>query len=205
MRIATALAARAFPIFKKTSSARRAAFLRRIADDLEAAQPALIERAALETALPNARLAGEIARTANQLPFSRAKSSLDCGAMRASTARDANRQPLAKPDLRSMQVALGPVVVFGASNFPFAYSVAGGDTASALAAGCPVIVKAHPAHAGTSALVGQIICEAARASEMPDGVFSLLFDGGLEIGQQLVQDPQVCAVGFTGCGAAVWL
>jgi NADP-dependent aldehyde dehydrogenase len=108
------------------------------------------------------------------------------------------RAPLPKPDLRSMQISLGPVVVFGASNFPLAFSVAGGDTASALAAGCPVIVKAHPAHPATSAIIGKIIQTAAKVTNMPDGVFSLLFDNGIEVGLQLVKHPLVKAVGFTG-------
>ncbi|HET7535683.1 MAG TPA: aldehyde dehydrogenase (NADP(+)), partial [Candidatus Didemnitutus sp.] len=106
--------------------------------------------------------------------------------------------PLPKPDHRSMLKALGPVVVFGSSNFPFAYSVAGGDTASAFAAGCPVIVKAHPAHPGTSEMVGRLIIEAVKECKLPEGTFSLLFDGGFEVGQALVKHPLVKAVGFTG-------
>ena len=108
------------------------------------------------------------------------------------------RTPLPKPDLRFMHIPLGPVVVFGASNFPLAFSVAGGDTASALAAGCPVVVKAHPAHPATSAIVGRVIQTAARKTNMPDGVFSLLFDNGIDVGLQLVKHPLVKAVGFTG-------
>ena len=114
---------------------------------------------------------------------------------------DADRKP-PKPDLRSMWRPLGPVVVFGASNFPLAYSVAGGDTASAFAAGNPVIVKAHPAHPGTSELVGAVVLAAARACGMPEGIFSVLFDGGTEVGTALVKHPLVRAVGFTGSHAA---
>jgi NADP-dependent aldehyde dehydrogenase len=109
-----------------------------------------------------------------------------------------DRTPIPKPDLRFMHIPIGPVVVFGASNFPLAFSVAGGDTASALAAGCTVVVKAHPAHPATSALVGKVIQEAARKTNMPDGVFSLLFDKGIEVGLQLVKHPFIKAVAFTG-------
>jgi NADP-dependent aldehyde dehydrogenase len=109
-----------------------------------------------------------------------------------------DRTPVPKPDLRFMHIPLGPVVVFGASNFPLAFSVAGGDTASALAAGCPVVVKAHPAHPATSAIIGKVIQNAARKTNMPDGVFSLLFDNGIDVGMQLVKHPLVKAVGFTG-------
>jgi NADP-dependent aldehyde dehydrogenase len=108
------------------------------------------------------------------------------------------RTPIPKPDIRSMQIALGPVAVFGASNFPLAFSVAGGDTASALAAGCPVIVKAHPAHPATSAIIGRAIQSAAKRTGMPDGAFSLLFDDGITVGVQLVKHPLIKAVGFTG-------
>jgi NADP-dependent aldehyde dehydrogenase len=111
---------------------------------------------------------------------------------------DPTRQPLPKPDVRSMLRGLGPVGVFGASNFPLAFSVAGGDTASALAAGCPVIVKAHPAHPATSEIVGHLICEAARECQMPEGVFSLLFDAAYDVGMALVKHPKIKAVGFTG-------
>ncbi len=108
-----------------------------------------------------------------------------------------DRQPLPRPDLRLRNIALGPVAVFGASNFPLAFSVAGGDTASALAAGCPVVVKGHPAHPGTGELVGRAIQAAARECGMPEGVFSLLL-GGIETGAALVQDERIKAVGFTG-------
>ena len=112
-----------------------------------------------------------------------------------------DRQPLPRADLRQRQIALGPVAVFGASNFPLAFSVAGGDTASALASGCPVIVKAHGAHPGTSELVGRAVARAVRLSGLPDGVFSLLYGAGHEVGIALVTDPRVKAVGFTGSRA----
>jgi NADP-dependent aldehyde dehydrogenase len=108
------------------------------------------------------------------------------------------RQPVPRPDLRSMSVALGPVGVFCASNFPFAYSVAGGDTASAFAAGCPVIVMAHHAHPGTAELVADIIVSAARSHNLPDGTFSLLMGDGVDVGQQLAKQPALAAIGFTG-------
>ncbi len=195
---AATLAAQAFPIFAAKSAQERSAFLRLIADKMDAAKDQLAERAGTETGLPAARCNGEIGRTTGQLRLfatviedgAWVEARLDSG--------DAARTPLPKPDLRSMLVPLGPVAVFGASNFPFAYSVAGGDTASALAAGCPVVVKAHPAHPGTSEIVGQIILDAARESGMPEGTFSLLFDNGIEIGVALVKNSNIKAVGFTG-------
>ena len=195
---AATLAAAAFAFYQAKSGAERARFLHAIADAMNAAQAQIAERAQLETGLPPARLAGELARTTGQLQLfadliengSWVEARLDAG--------DAERAPQPKPDLRSMLVPVGPVAVFGASNFPLAYSVAGGDTASALAAGCPVVVKAHPAHPGTSALVGEIIQRAARETAMPDGVFSLLFDDGIAVGVALVERPEIKAVGFTG-------
>ena len=151
-----------------------------------------------ETALPEARLKGEVGRTAGQLRlYAEAAERGDWLDARIETANP-DRKPLPKPDHRSMLRPLGPVVVFGSSNFPFAYSVAGGDTASALAVGCPVIVKAHPAHPGTSELVGRLILHAVRDCGLPEGTFSLLFDAGLEVGQALVNHFLVKAVGFTG-------
>jgi len=151
-----------------------------------------------ETGLPAARIEGEKIRTVNQLKMFaalvREGSWVDA---RIETAQP-GRIPLPKPDIRFMHRAIGPVVVFGASNFPLAFSVAGGDTASALAAGCPVIVKAHPAHPATSAITGKLIQAAARETQMPDGVFSLLFDSGIDVGMQLVEHPSVKAVAFTG-------
>src|SRR6202453_5286771 len=195
---AAALAQTAFPIYSRLSGKKKGAFLRQIAAAIEAAAPAIIKRANLETALPEARLTGELARTCGQLRFFaelvEEGSWLDARIDNA----DPNRKPLPKPSIRSMHKPLGPVAVFGASNFPLAFSVAGGDTASALAAGNPVIVKAHPAHPGTSELVGAAIRDAIRECGMHPGVFSLLFDSGVSIGAALVQHPAVKAVGFTG-------
>jgi NADP-dependent aldehyde dehydrogenase len=179
------------------SGADRARLLCAIADGIDSAAESLIERAMLETALPRPRLTGEVARTSGQLRlFAQVAEEGSWLNARIDTA-DPNRTP-AKPDIRSMLRPLGPVVVFGASNFPLAFSVAGGDTASALAAGNPVIVKAHPAHPGTSELVGQIIAGAIEETRFPLGTFSLLFDSDYEVGAALVQHPGVRAVGFTG-------
>lgn len=195
---AVQLAVDAAAVWAKLPGAKRNDFLRHIADSLEAKSADLVARAMLETGLPEARLKGEVARTANQLRlYGEAAAKGDWLDARIETAQP-QRQPLPKPDHRSMLRAIGPVVVFGSSNFPFAYSVAGGDTASAFAAGCPVIVKAHPAHPGTSELVGRLILHAVRDCGLPEGTFSLLFDAGFEVGQALVKHPAVKAVGFTG-------
>ena len=176
----------------------RAEFLRSIADNVEALGDALIERAALETALPNARFVGERGRTCSQLRMF--ADLLDEGSWVDARIDHAirDRQPIPKPDIRSMLRSLGPVAVFCASNFPLAYSVAGGDTASALAAGCPVIVVAHTAHPGTAELVGSAIATAVKDCGISEGVFSLLFSDGYEIGQALVKHRSIKGVGFTG-------
>ena len=176
----------------------RAVFLRKIADNIEALGDTLIQRASLETSLPNARFVGECGRTCAQLRMF--ADLLDEGAWVDARIDHAipDREPLPKPDIRSMLRPVGPVAVFCASNFPLAYSVAGGDTATALAAGCPVIVNAHIAHPGTAELVGIAIANAAKECGMPEGVFSLLFSSGYEIGQALVRHPSIKAVGFTG-------
>ena len=195
---AAELAAAAAPVWAKLSGAQRNRFLCAIAGNLEAKAVDLVARARLETALPETRLSSEVARTCGQLRlYGEAAERGDWLDVRIETAQP-GRQPVPKPDHRSMLRPLGPVVVFGSSNFPFAYSVAGGDTASAFAAGCPVIVKAHPAHPGTSELVGRLILHAVRDCGLPEGTFSLLFDAGFEIGQALVRHPLVRAVGFTG-------
>ena len=195
---AVQLAAAAAPAWVKLPGLQRNRFLRTIADNLEAKSGDLVARAMLETGLPEARLKGEVARTVGQLRlYGEAAERGDWLDARIETALP-ERKPLPKPDHRSMWRAIGPVVVFGSSNFPFAYSVAGGDSASAFAAGCPVIVKAHPAHPGTSELVGRLILHAVRDCGLPEGTFSLLFDAGFEIGQALVNHPLVKAVGFTG-------
>ncbi|MFC6672698.1 aldehyde dehydrogenase (NADP(+)) [Marinobacterium aestuariivivens] len=195
---ACVLAWEAFREYRNSSPAVRAAFLETIADRIEALGDQLIERAMQETGLPRARLEGERGRSCNQLR-------LFAGVVRDGRYLDAridpalpNRAPLPRPDLRYNLIALGPVAVFGASNFPLAFSVAGGDTASALAAGCPVVVKAHSAHPGTSELVGRAVQQAVRDCDLPDGVFALLYGAGNEIGTALVADPHIKAVGFTG-------
>lgn len=188
----------AFQAFSKSDWSKRAIFLETIADEMENLGDDLVKRASDETGLPEARILGERGRTVGQLRmFANHIKGGDWVEATIDTAIP-DRTPISKTDLRKMMVALGPVVVFGSSNFPLAYSVAGGDTAAAFAAGCPVVVKAHPAHPGTSALVGQAISKAAQKCNMPDGVFSLLFDNGFEIGQALVEHPNTTAVGFTG-------
>ena len=195
---AAALAQSAFPIYSNLSGKEKGAFLRSIAASIEAAAPAIIQRAHLETALPEARLTGEVGRTCGQLRlFAQVVEEGSWVDARIDNA-DPERKPLPKPSIRSMHKPLGPVAVFGASNFPLAFSVAGGDTASALGAGNPVIVKAHPAHPGTSALVGQAIRESVKACGLPEGVFSMLFDSGVDVGVQLVKHPAIKAVAFTG-------
>ncbi len=195
---ACALAAAAFDHYRETTPAARAAFLEAIATALEARAEAIIARAMLETGLPQGRLAGELGRTTGQLRLfaTVVREGAWAGAMIEPALPD--RQPLPRPALASRAIAVGPVAVFGASNFPLAFSVAGGDTASALAAGCPVVVKAHPAHPGTSRLAGEAIAEAVAQCGLPGGVFSLVQGPGTDIGTALVADPAIKAVGFTG-------
>ena len=195
---AAALARDAFLVYGQKSGAERAAFLREIASQIEALGEPLVERAMKETGLPEMRIKGETARTTGQLRLfaSLVEEGSWCQA-RIDTAMP-DRAPLPKPDIRSMLRPLGPVAVFAASNFPLAFSTAGGDTASALAAGCPVIVKAHSSHPGTAELIARAVQTAARQTGMPDGVFSLLFGSGREVGSALVQHPDIKAVGFTG-------
>lgn len=195
---ATALAWEAFPIYKEISLKDRAYFLEAIAERILELGDTLILRAIDETGLARGRLEGERDRTVGQLQlFANEVREGNFQELRFDPA-DADRKPAAKPDLRLRNIALGPVAVFGASNFPLAFSVAGGDTASALAAGCPVIVKAHSAHPGTSALVGSAIVDAVKACGFPPGTFALLYDAGYEVGQALVADHRIRAVGFTG-------
>jgi NADP-dependent aldehyde dehydrogenase len=198
---ATAAAADAFPAYRSTTPEERASFLEAIAEEIEALGDELLETAHAESALPIARLTGERGRTCGQLRlFAQVVRQGDHLGVRIDPALP-DRAPLPRPDLRMRQVPLGPVAVFGASNFPLAFSTAGGDTASALAAGCPVIVKAHNAHPGTAELVGQAVAAAAVRTGMPAGVFSLVFGLGNEIGVALVTDPVIQAVGFTGSRA----
>ncbi|TAU43964.1 aldehyde dehydrogenase (NADP(+)) (plasmid) [Rhizobium leguminosarum] len=195
---ATAVAWDAFPIYRETPLEKRALFLEAIAENILELGDDLILRAMDETGLPRGRLEGERARTVGQLRlFAKEVRKGTFQELRFDPA-DPERKPAPKPDLRLRNVALGPVAVFGASNFPIAFSVAGGDTASALAAGCPVVVKAHSAHPGTSALVGSAVQQAVAASGLPAGTFALLFDAGFEVGQMLVADHRIRAVGFTG-------
>ncbi len=184
-------------IFCKQSLAARVAFMNGIAASLKESESKLVAMAMQETNLPEARLKNELARTSNQL-----KSYADfCASgqwmdIRIDTADESRNPP--KPDIRKMMTALGPVVVFGASNFPFAYSTAGGDTACAFAAGCAVIVKAHPAHAGTSELVAGIILKTAEMHGLPKGLFAHVHGKSNAVGEALVKHPAVKAVGFTG-------
>jgi alpha-ketoglutaric semialdehyde dehydrogenase len=176
----------------------RALFLDAIAEELVALGPVLIERATAETGLPAARIEGERGRTVGQLRLF--ATLLREGRILQFVTDDADpeRKPLPKPALRTRRIGLGPVAVFGASNFPLAFSIAGGDTASALAAGCPVVAKAHPGHPGTSELAASAIVQAAKRTGMPAGVFALLTGGGNALGEAIVQHPAICAVGFTG-------
>ncbi len=198
---AAQLAAKALTEFRSLSGVERGALLRNIADRLAGLSAEIVERANLESGLPLARLNGELGRTTGQLRlFAELVEEGSWVDARIDEAQP-ERKPAARPDLRSMLRPLGPVAVFGASNFPLAFSVAGGDTASALAAGCPVIVKAHPAHPGTSEIVGRVIQAAVAECGLHPGVFSLLFDSGFEVGEALVRHPAVKAVGFTGSEA----
>ncbi len=193
-----AAAAAAFDAYRETTAEDRARFLEAIGDEIMALGEALIERASLETGLPTVRLTGERGRTVGQLR-------LFADVVRAGRWREVridpalpDRQPLPRPDLRMRMIPLGPVAVFGASNFPFAFSTAGGDTAAALAAGCPVIVKGHPAHPGTDKMVAQAVARAVAATGMPEGTFGHVQGPGNDLGTWLVQDPRIAAVGFTG-------
>ncbi len=187
----------AFHIYRKFSLQQRAAFMKAIAVELENCGDALIQTAMQETNLPEARLRGERARTIFQLnSYAEACEKGTWLEARIDTAIPDKTPP--KPDIRKMLVPLGPVVVFGASNFPFAYSTAGGDTACAFAAGCPVIVKAHPAHAGTSEIVAGAILTAADKCNMPTGIFAHVHGAGFEVGKALVTHSHTKAVGFTG-------
>lgn len=190
-------AAVAFADYRKCPPVQRARLLETIASEIEALGDGLLQRCQAETGLPPARLQGERGRTCGQLR-------LFAQVVREGSWVDAridpalpDRQPLPRPDLRRMLMPLGPVAVFGASNFPLAFSVAGGDTASALAAGCAVVVKAHPAHPGTSELVGKAITRAIASCGLPAGLFSMVH-GGAEVGVALVKHPALAAVGFTG-------
>jgi NADP-dependent aldehyde dehydrogenase len=194
---ACALAGATFDTYRATTDHERADFLDQIAAQILALGDDLIVRAMAESGLPRARLEGERGRTMNQLKlFAELLREGSWQDARIDTALPTRTPP--RPDLRLRFVGVGPVAVFGASNFPLAFSVAGGDTAAALAAGCPVVVKAHSAHPGTSELVGRAVAEAVRVCGLPPGVFALLHDSGYEMGLALVRHPAIQAVGFTG-------
>ena len=195
---ATILASNAFLTYKSVSLTDRSNFLTQIAEELKLISDDIVKIYCSETGLSEGRCLGELTRTINQLQsFAKLLSkgnfqdiSIDSPIV--------DRKPIPKPDLRKMLIPIGPVLVFGASNFPLAYSTAGGDTASALAAGCPVILKSHPMHCGTGETVSAAIIRAADKTGMPNGVFSNLNSKGIEVGVKLVNSPHVMAVGFTG-------
>src|SRR5450755_484659 len=196
--LAVRLAAEAFAAYSHTPGRARGAFLCAIATKIESIAGEIIERAGRETALPPARPQCEPARTCAQLRLFAQVAEEGSWVQARIDRPDPDRKPAPKPDIRSMLRPLGPVVVFGASNFPLAFSVAGGDTASAFASGNPVVFKAHPAHPGTSELVGQAIQQSVRECGLPEGVFSLLFDAGPSVGTELLKHPLVKAGAFTG-------
>ncbi len=188
----------AAPAFRNSSLQKRAEFLRTCADEIMALGDELLERVTAETGYPRARGEMERGRTCNQLRlFADTIETGDYLDARIDTAMP-DRQPLPRPDLRHLNQAIGPVVVFGASNFPLAFSVAGGDSAAAFAAGCPVLVKGHSSHPGTSELVAHAVATAVEKCGLPKGIFSLLMGSGSKVGAALVKAPAVKAVGFTG-------
>jgi alpha-ketoglutaric semialdehyde dehydrogenase len=195
---AVQLAESAFQQYRKKSGREKAGLLRQMGEEIMSLGDALIRRCCQETGLPETRITGERARTVNQLKLF--ADLLEEGSWvnaRIDTA-DPERQPVPKPDVRSQQIALGPVGIFGASNFPLAFSVAGGDSASALAAGCTIVVKAHPAHPGTCEMVGNAIQKALHKTKMPDGTFSMVHGHSVEVGLHIVKHPFIKAIGFTG-------
>lgn len=191
LKQATTAAKRAFRSYRLTTPEERADFLTSIADNIDASAEEIIQRASLETGLGTARLTGEIARTSNQLR-------LFAETIRTGAYHRVRIERGPRVDLRQRHIPLGPVAVFGASNFPLAFSTAGGDTAAALAAGCPVVFKAHNAHPGTAELVGKAVQGAVEKHSLDAGVFNLIYGRGVEIGQELAADPAISAIGFTG-------
>jgi NADP-dependent aldehyde dehydrogenase len=198
IEMAVELATAAFKEFRSISGIKKSEFLNQIANEIEALGDKLIKTYCSESGLPEGRAIGERGRTIFQ--FRTFANLVKEGSWVEATidTADLNRTPIPKLDIRKMLIPIGPIVVFGASNFPLAYSTAGGDTAAAFAAGCPVIVKSHPMHAGTGELVASAIINAAEKTGMPNGVFSNLNSSGIEVGVTLVKDPKVKAVGFTG-------
>jgi alpha-ketoglutaric semialdehyde dehydrogenase len=195
---ACGLAAQAFSTLRRSAPSQRASLLRGIADQIMSLGDTLLTRAMEETALPRPRLETERGRTCNQLKlFADVVEEGSWVEARIDRAIP-DRQPIPKPDYRRMLIAIGPVAVFGASNFPLAFSVAGGDTASALAAGCPVVCKGHPAHPGTSEMAARAVQQAVQSCGLPAGTFSLIQGAGIDVGVALVRHPAIKAVGFTG-------
>ncbi len=193
---AACAAEQAFAEYNGLAPERRAQFLDAIAGQLDALGEAFIDTVCRETALPAARIQGERSRTSNQMRlFAQVLRRGDYLGARIDRAQP-QRQPLPRPDLRQYRTGVGPVAVFGASNFPLAFSTAGGDTAAALAAGCPVVVKAHSGHMATAEYVAEAIQRAAEATGMPAGVFNMIYGAG--VGEALVRHPAIQAVGFTG-------
>ncbi len=195
---AVQLASKAHQTYQHSSGEARAAFLNAIADEILALDDVLIKRAMQESGLPEGRLKGERGRTVGQLRMFANMVAEGSWVQATIDTAQPERKPFPKADIRKMMVPMGPVVVFTASNFPLAFSTAGGDSASALAAGCPVIVKAHESHLGTNALVAYAIRKAAEKTGMPEGVFSSLNGTGTELGQALVNHPGIKAIAFTG-------
>ncbi len=195
---AVQLASKAFLSYNKMSGSQKSAFLRAIGEEILALDNLLVERCCQETGLPEGRIIGERGRTIGQMNmFADLLNEGSWVDARIETAIP-DRSPIPKPDIRSMLRPLGPVGVFGASNFPLAFSVAGGDTASALAAGCPVVVKGHPSHPGTSELIAGAIVKAAERTGMPEGVFSMVQGPSIAVGMAIVTHPDIKAIGFTG-------
>lgn len=193
---AASAAATAYPAFRTLAPAQRARFLDAVADGIDALDDAFIALVCQETALPAARVVGERARTSHQLRlFATVLRRGDFLGARIDLAMP-QRTPLPRADLRQYRIGVGPVAVFGASNFPLAFSTAGGDTASALAAGCPVVFKAHMGHMATASVIADVVVRAAEATEMPRGVFNMIF--GDRVGEHLVKHPEIRAIGFTG-------
>ena len=195
---AVAAAKAAFPIYRRISDVDRAAFLVAISREIMALGDELIQSACTESNLPEARITGERGRTIGQIQAFADFISNPAWKKEIHDLAQPDRAPLPKPDLFQTQIPLGPVAVFGASNFPLAFSVAGGDTISALAAGCPVVFKAHPAHPKTGELVGSAISKAVASCGLPAGVFALIHGSSNEVGSHLVQHPDIQAIGFTG-------
>ncbi|AFY21183.1 aldehyde dehydrogenase family protein [Pseudomonas sp. UW4] len=196
MDAAAKAAAAAYPTYRNLSAEKRARFLDAIADEIDGLGDEFVATVCRETALPAGRIQGERGRTSGQLRlFAKVLRRGDFYGARIDRALP-DRQPLPRPDLRQYRIALGPVAVFGASNFPLAFSTAGGDTASALAAGCPVVFKAHSGHMATAQWVADAIIRAAEKTDMPAGVFNMIYGGG--VGEWLVKHPAIQAVGFTG-------